>query len=171
MTGRDQEKPYHAKSAAPGQEAADVVAEVLAHAAEREKAATKKVTPKGPPKWMLPLTVNLGVLALYFLIAQPEFLILNPNEETRTVEQRTQSTTLMMGMAVADVDLFYRNTGRLPATLAEANVTAADAFNYTVQNDSSYILIATVDDQNIVYDSAVEDPQEFFAALATRIRG
>lgn len=171
MTERDQEKPYHAKSAAPGQEAADVVAEVLAHAAEREKAATKKVVPKGPPKWMLPVTVNLGVLALYFLIAQPDFLILNPTEETRTVEQRVQATTLMMGMAVADVDQFYDETGRLPETLAEANVTAPDVFDYSIAGDSSYILIATVGDESVVYDSATEDPTEFFAALASRIRG
>lgn len=171
MTDQDQAKPYHAKSTAPGQEAADVVAEVLAHAAEREKAATKKVVPKGPPKWMLPLTVNLGVLALYFLIAQPDFIVMNPNDDPRTVETRVQSNTNMMFFAVSDIDVFLRDNGRLPESLAEANVTAADAYSYTAQGDSSYILIATVDDQTVVFDSAADDPQEFFAGLASRISG
>lgn len=147
------------------------MAEVLAHAAEREKAATKKVAPKGPPRWMLPLTVNLGVLALYFLIAQPEFLVMNPNVDTRTVEARVEANTFMMSMAVADLQNFVLANGRLPQTLEEANVTAAEAFDYTAQGDSSYLLIATVDDQRVVFDSATDDPQEFFAGLASRISG
>ena len=39
MSDQDEVKPYHSRNVAPGQEAADVVAEVLQHAQEREQAA------------------------------------------------------------------------------------------------------------------------------------
>ena len=122
MSDNDQVKPYHAKGAAPGQEAADVVAEVLAHAAEREEAAQKKVGPKGPPRWMLPLTVNLGVLALYFLIAQPDFLVMNPlDEDPRPAASQVATAKSMMGMIVGSIESFQLENGRLPASLEEAN--------------------------------------------------
>jgi hypothetical protein len=73
MSEQDEVKPFHAKGAAPGQEVADVVAEVLQHAAQRDQASKRKVEIKGPAKWMLPLTAQLGVLALYFLVAQPDW--------------------------------------------------------------------------------------------------
>ena len=45
-------------------------------------------TGKGLPKSMLLLMTNLGVLALCFLIAQPDFLIVNPNIDAwMTAEQ------------------------------------------------------------------------------------
>jgi hypothetical protein len=168
MSEQDQIKPYHAKEAAPGQEAADVVAEVLKHAAEREKAGKSKPKVKGPPKWMLPLSVNLGVLALYFLIAQPDFLVVSPNLDRRSVEERVQATTGAMAFTVARVDAFFANEGRLPTTLAEVN-DPNTVFTYTVVGDSTYLLTTVVDGQSIVYDSA--DPEGFAAGLADRITG
>ncbi len=170
MTDPDQAKPYHAKNTAPGQEAADVVAEVLQHAAEREAAVHVKSAPKGPPKWMLPLTVNLGVLALYFLIAQPEFINVNQNVDRRPVAERLQQTEAMMVLSVGRINSFHAREGRLPASLAEANdPTAGQGVDYTVQGDSSFILIATVDDQTIIYDSTA--PGEFGVSLSSQLPG
>ena len=169
MTDKDPVKPYHAKDTAPGKEAADVVAEVLKHAQQREQAAKKKEVPKGPPKWMLPLTVNLGVLALYFLIAQPEFLVLNPIDDPRTVEIRVEQTrNAMYVMGIARIESFRMQNGRLPATLEEANAgdLAARGVDYSTQGDSSYILVTTVDSETILFDSSSQTVQEFVGNLS-----
>lgn len=174
MSEQDQVKPYHAKNTAPGQEAADVVAEVLQHAAEREQASKKvRRPPKGPPKWMLPLAVNLGVLALYFLIAQPDFLIMSPNVDRRTVtEQVTSSTTAIYFDGISRIDSYMATNGRLPATLEEAGSTlASQGVDYTTQGDSTYILIATVGTETIVYDSALQTAAEFAGNLASTLPG
>ena len=174
MSDQDQVKPYHAKDTAPGQEAADVVAEVLQHAAEREKAGKKAGRlPKGPPKWMLPLTVNLGVLALYFLIAQPDFLVVNPSVDRRTVEEQVRSsTTAIYFDGISRIDSYMATNGRLPSTLEEAGSTlASEGVDYTVQGDSTYILIATVGTETIVYDSALQTAAEFAGNLSSTLPG
>ncbi|MDH3269699.1 MAG: hypothetical protein OEN56_00110 [Gemmatimonadota bacterium] len=167
MTDPDQLKPYHAKGAAPGQEAADVVAEVLQHAQEREAAAKKKVAPKGPPKWMLPLTVNLGVLALYFLIAQPDFLVVNPLDDPRPQANIVQDLKRSMYYdGVFRIQRFQSETGRLPESLTELGTSLGEqGVEYTVQGDSTYLLIATVGDETIVYDSQTTDPNEFVGTM------
>ena len=90
MSERDQVTPYHAKDVATGQEAADAVADVLKHAAEREEAAHKKTAPKKQPKWMLPVGINLGVLAVYFWIAPPNWVQVNPIQPP-PAEERVES--------------------------------------------------------------------------------
>lgn len=163
MTDQDPVKPYHAKDSAPGQEAADVVAEVLKHAEEREKAAQEKSTPRGPPKWMLPLTVNLGVLALYFLIAQPDFLIVNPVEDPRVAEEVVAATRSAMYFdGIVRIQNFTGTAGRLPESLDELGTTLGQQdVAYTVLGDSAYTLSATIGDEIIVFDSRYDDPAEF----------
>jgi len=159
MPDSDPVKPYHAKDAAPGQEAADVVAEVLKHAEEREAAAQKKEVPKGPPKWMLPLTLNLGVLALYFLIAQPDFLIVNPVTDPRAPTEVVESAKRGLYMEINKIEAFRESNGRLPQSLDEVGSPLAEqGVEYTVQGDSTYLLIMTVQDETIVFDSASDDP-------------
>jgi len=162
MSDNDQVRPYHAKNAAPGQEAADVVAEVLKHAAEREEAAKQKTTPKGPPKWMLPVTVNLGVLALYFLIASPDFLVVNPPRDTRPPAEVLASTRrAVYADGITRINNFLDQQGRLPQSLAEAGSPIADvglAVTYTPQGDSTYLLIVSVGGEEIVFDSGTDDP-------------
>lgn len=167
MTDSDQVKPYHAKDAAPGQEAADVVAEVLKHAEEREEAARKKETPKGPPKWVLPLTVNLGVLALYFLIAQPEFLVVNPVQDPRAPTQVVEQTKRAIYFdGIMRIEGFRSANGRLPQTLEEVNSGLQEqGVRYTIQGDSTYLLITTVGEETIVFDSATDDPAEFVGSV------
>lgn len=163
MTDQDKVRPYHAKDSAPGQEAADVVAEVLKHAEEREKAAQEKSTPKGPPKWMLPLTVNLGVLALYFLIAQPGFLVVNPVEDPRAAEEVVTDMRNAMAIdGISRIQSFLAREGRLPESLDELGTTLGDqGVEYTIWGDSAYTLSATVDGVNIVFDSRLDDPADF----------
>ena len=167
MTEQDEVKPYRAKEAAPGQEAADVVAEVLQHAAEREKAGKQRIKVKGPPKWMLPLTVNLGVLALYFIIAQPDFLIMSPIEDNRPDAEVLQSTRQGVYFdGIMRVDAFIAANGRAPSSLEEAgSALAAHGVNYTVQGDSSYILILTIGDETITYDSQIDSSADFVGAI------
>lgn len=168
MNDENQAKPYHAKDTAPGQEAADVVAEVLQHAAEREEAAKQKVVTKGPPKWMLPVTLNLGVLALYFLIVQPDFLVLNPNVDPRTTEQVTDGVRrAIVWEGVTKIASFQQTNGRLPATLDEAGLgtLAAQGITYSTIGDSTYILVATVNGEVITYDSASTDINEFLGPV------
>ena len=175
MSEQDKVKPYHAKDAAPGQEAADVVAEVLKHAAEREEAARSKVLPKGPPKWMLPVSLNLGVLALFFLIAQPDFLEISPIEDPRSTEELLSSHRAAMYMeGVIRIENFRNDNGRYPSSLEEAGSSLRSAgidVDYSVQGDA-YILIATVEGQTITWDSATTRAEEFVPAdLASRLRG
>ncbi len=173
MSSQDQVKPFHAKDSAPGQEAADVVAEVLQHAAAREKAAKRKVEHKGPPKWMLPLTANLGLLALYCLIAQPEFLVVSPNVDRRSVEERVVSVrTAIYFDGIARIETFRVSNGRLPATLEEAGSTlAAEGIEYSVQGESAYILISTIESEVVVYDSATQTATEFVGNLSSALPG
>lgn len=168
MSDQDHVKPYHAGNASPGQEAADVVAEVLQHAAEREQAAKKKVPQKGPPKWMLPLTVNLGVLALYFLIAQPDFLIVSPIDDPRPPAVAVESASNALYLeGIQRINMFVEANGRLPESLEEAgSFLAGQGVDYTVQGDSSYILIYTIEGaEPIVFNSATQDPLDFAPVL------
>ena len=170
MSEKEHVRPYHAKDAAPGKEAADVVAEVLKHAQAREEAAKKKEAPKGPPRWMLPLSVNLGVLALYFLIAQPDFLVVNPIEDRRPVEARVEMTRRAMYFeGISRIEQFRLQNGRLPATLEEANAgaLASQGVDYSIRGDSAYILITTVDSETILFDSSSQSAQDFVGDLNT----
>jgi hypothetical protein len=162
MSEEDQVKPYHAKDVVSGQETAEAVADVLKHAAEREEAARQKTTPKGPPKWMLPLAMNLGVLAVYFLVAQPRWIEVNPIQPPSTSEQ-VESVRRAMFFGISRIEAFRQANGRLPSTLAEAGTTPGlqSEVAYEVRGDLTYILIATVGDEDLVYDSATMSPAEF----------
>lgn len=174
MSEQDSVRPFHAKDVAPGKEAADVVAEVLQHAQEREKAASKKVEHKGPPRWMLPLTVQLGVLAMYFLIAQPDFLVVNPIEDTRAVDTRVDQTRMAMYVGgIMKIEAYRQANGRLPSSLEEANAgdLASQGVDYAVQGDSAYTLIATVDSETISFDSVTQTAAAFAAQVQWNLPG
>lgn len=167
MPDQDDVRPYHAKDATPGQEAADVVAEVLRHAEERERAAKEKSVPKGPPKWVLPLTVNLGVLALYFLIAQPDWVVMNPVHDPRpATEVVQQARTAIYIAGITRIESYRDANGRLPRTLDEAGIDlGAQGIQYEVQGDSAYLLIATVGEDTLVFDSATDDPAQWAGSI------
>lgn len=168
---KDKVRPYHAKETTSGQETADVVAAVLKHAAEREQAAKAKPTPTKQPKWMLPLGLNLGVLAVYLLIAPPAWVELNridPPPDDEVVED------LQAGMlfVTSKIESYRARTGQLPATLLEAGVNPAqaEAIDYTARPDSTYVLEALVGEQPVTFDSARHTPAEAFGPVGQRIQ-
>lgn len=163
MSEKEPIKPYRAKETSTGQEAADAVADVLSYAAERDEAAKKKTAPKPQPRWMLPLTTNLCLLAVYFLAAQPQWLVLSPIEPPPVAERMDDLRYAMYLHGIVRIEGFRQNNGRLPANLEEAGVAAdvAREWDYTVVGGSTYTLVGSVEDEIISYDSATMTPQDF----------
>lgn len=162
MSEQDQVQPFHAKGTAPGQEAADVVAEVLAHAAEREQAGKERVQPKDSAKWMIPVSVNLGLLAVYFLLAQPQWIVLSPLEDPRaTAEVAQASREGIYFDGIQRIEQFQQVNGRLPASLIEAGSTLADqGVDYSVI-DSKYILRFQIGEQGFTFDSSTQTGADY----------
>lgn len=164
---KDKVRPYHARETSTGQEAAEVVAAVLKHAAERDLAAKQKAPPKQQPKWMLPLGLNLGVLAVYLLIAPPAWVVVNPIAAPPE-EEAIQGTRTAVYFATVKIDAFRAREGRLPATLVEAGVTGA--IDYTPRGES-YVLISFVGEESVSFDSSAQSAAEWVGNLAGRIGG
>ena len=172
MSEKDKVKPFHAKDVSSGQEAADAVADVLKHAAERDEAAKRaeeKAAPKGNPKWMLPVAMNLCVLAVYFLVAQPGFLEVNPIQQPPAAERLQQLRNAMYLDGITRIEAFREANGRLPATLAEAgsNPGLISEVEYQVRGAAAYILVGTVGDEDILYDSATMTQEQFIGGQLT----
>ena len=162
MSEQDQVQPFHAKGTAPGQEAADVVAEVLAHAAEREKAGRERVQQKGPAKWMMPVTVNLGLLAVYFLLAQPQWIVLSPLEDPRATAEVVQASREGIFFdGIQRIEQFQQANGRLPTSLIEAGSTLADQGVDYSMIDSRYILEFTIGEQRFTFDSSMQSGADY----------
>jgi len=167
MSSEDQLRPYHAKDEARGQEAADAVAAVLKHAAERDQIAQKKTTPRKQPKWMLPLGVNLAVLAVYLLIAPPSWVTVNPVEPPDLARQSDDLKAAMWFQA-QQIEAYKIQNGRLPATLAESG-RVLPGVEY-VRDGDRFRLIGTVGDAPVIYDSAASNT-EFAAIVAEKMGG
>jgi hypothetical protein len=150
-TDKDQIKPFHAKEVATGQEAADVVAAVLKHAAARDEAAKKKTPPKPQPIWMLPMGLTLAVLATFLLVAPPPWVVVNPiaAQAPENAVENLQSAFFFYG---GKIEHYRIDNGRLPQTLAEAGVDVS-GLGYSVSGDS-YMLISSVGDRDVVFNSA-----------------
>jgi hypothetical protein len=169
MSDSDKEpiKPYRAKDFSAGQETADVVADVLKHAAERDEAAKKRTGPKGQPKWMLPVAMNLGLLAVYFLIAQPQWTLVNPIQPPPPARQVSNLRNAIYLHGIMRIESFRQANGRLPASLEEAGATAlVGQVDYDLRADSTYLLLSTVGEDVISYDSATMTVEEFTGPLA-----
>lgn len=170
---KDQVKPFHAREVATGKETADVVAAVLKHAAERDEAAKKKAAPRTQPKWMLPLGVNLGVLAVYLLIAPPAWVVVNPIAAPPD-ERRLEDLRAGMYIYGMKIEGFRMANGRLPATLAEAGVSA-EGIDYTPRGGSAYTLISSIGEETVLFDSSSHTWQEWAQSevgdLSRRIGG
>jgi hypothetical protein len=166
MSENEEVKPFHAKDVASGQEAADVVAAVLKHAAERDKAAHEKTAPKQQPKWLLPLGLNLGVFAAYLLIWSPNWVVLNPIAPP-PAEERVEKLANQMWIAMGAIENFRAANERLPSSLADAGLDEA-SFDYTLRGTTSYVLIAEVGDDSepLVFNSAEQTELEWGAENA-----
>jgi hypothetical protein len=163
MSSEDQLRPYHAKDEAHGQEAAEAVAAVLKHAAEKDKAAHAKAAPRKQPKWMLPLGINLAVLAVYLLIAPPAWVVVNPIEGPDLAAQTTDMKKAIYFQAQR-VEAYKVKYGRLPDQLTDAG-SPTPGVEYIRQGDG-YRLIGTVGAEPVVYDSSGPNT-EIVAAVAS----
>ncbi len=164
MSSEDQVRPYHAGKETPGQEAADALSAVMSHAAEREDAQHQKAPPKTQAKWVLPLGVNLGVLALYMLIAPPAWVVMNPIEAV-PVEEQADDMRLVMYMQALRVNAYRGEYGELPETLEDAG-SAVPGVEYFAVGTDRYELITTIGEEVIRYDSQ-ESPNEWVGSGAT----
>lgn len=168
MSSEDQVRPYHAKDEARGQETADAVAAVLKHAAAREKAAHDKPRSKKQPKWMLPLGINLVVLAVYLLIAPPRWVTVNPIEPPDLASQET-SIKVAMYFQAQRIESYRIQHGSAPARLADAGSPAPE-IDYIRRGDDEYQLVARVGETAVIYDSTEPDAS-FAEAAAARLQG
>ena len=173
MSENDEVKPFHAKEVASGQEAADAVAAVLKHAHEREEAAKQKAPVKKQPKWLLPLGLNLSVFAAYLLIWSPDWVVINPIPGP-PVEEQLVSARFGVYMQAQKIEQFRIDNGRLPQSLVEAGINPASGLEYSLQG-SSYVLLAFVEEEQVVFNSATDDLAEWgqtnAAGLSARIGG
>jgi len=163
MSSEDKVRPYHAK--ASGQEAADAVHAVLQHAADRDQAAHQTTGPKKQPKWMLPLGINLGVFAVYLLIAPPAWVVVSPLEAP-PVEEQLEDLRLAMYMQAQRVESYRQQNGRLPTELVEAG-SPVPGVEYNVIGIGRYQLVATVGGEALIYDSS-DSAAEWVGEGATR---
>jgi hypothetical protein len=159
-TDKDQIKPFHAKEVSTGQETADVVKAVLEHAAARDEAAKKRTAPKPQPIWMLPMGLTLAVLATFLIVAPPPWVVVNPiaAQAPEDAVENLQSALFLSG---SRIEGYLQRNGRLPQTLAEAGVTVP-GLEYRVTG-AHYMLISTIGDQDIFFNSAVESLREWGA--------
>jgi hypothetical protein len=154
MSDQDQVRPYHAKDVGSGQETADTLAEVLKHAREREQAAAEPTPPpRGQARWMMPLGVNLGVLAVYFLVAPPAWVTLNPIEPP-PVQAQVDGLRTAIVFQVSRIDAYRAANGRVPESLEDC-CTPYDGIEYFPRGASNYQLVGSVGEETVLYDSSV----------------
>lgn len=168
MSSEDQVRPYHAKDEARGQETADAVAAVLKHAAERQKAANIQPPPKKQPKWMLPVGINLAVLAVYLLIAPPRWVTVNPIDPPDLASQE-QSMRVAMYFQAQRIESYRVQHGTAPVNLSDAGSAPAE-IEYVRRGDNAYQLVATVGETAVIYDSTEPDAS-FAEAAAAKLQG
>lgn len=174
MTENDDVKPYRAREVSTGQEAADAVRAVMQHAEERDKAAKKKSGPGKQPKWLIPVGLNLGVLAAYLLFASPDWVQLNPILAP-PVEQQVEFVGNSMWDVINAIEVYRQAEGGLPASLDLMDVAEASRYTY-VRSGGEYVLIALVGERQIRYDTSQwESPHDWSQSvgltMTTRIGG
>jgi hypothetical protein len=152
MSPEDPVRPYHAKDKAHGQEAADAVAAVLKHAAERDERARAKQQPKRHPKWMLPVGIQLAVLAVYLLISPPRWITVRPIQGPNPAAQE-QGLRVAMYLQSQQIEAYRDQHGRLPNTLADLPGTPQPGVEYEVQSADEYRLVGTNGAAALIYDS------------------
>ncbi|MDZ7780957.1 MAG: hypothetical protein U5R14_13640 [Gemmatimonadota bacterium] len=171
MSDQDEVRPYHAKDVGSGKETADTLAEVLQHAAQRDEASRAKQKRRSQSKWMLPLGINLGVLAVYLLIAPPAWVVLNPIEPPPPEEQLLGLRTAMY-VTASQIEAYRAENGSLPEQLEDTGVNTGNGVEYFVRGGGDYQLVGSVGEETVVYDST-ESLADWAAELnlGARVRG
>jgi hypothetical protein len=100
---------------------------------------------------MLPMGLTLAVLATFLIVAPPPWVVVNPiaAQAPEDVVENLQSAFFFYG---SKIEAYRQANGRLPQTLAEAGVTVP-GLEYRVIGEN-YILISTVGEQDVVFNSA-----------------
>lgn len=166
MSSEDEVRPYHAAS---GSQTADTLAEVLEHAAAREEAAHKRMAQKKQAKWVLPLGVNLGVFAVYLLIAPPAWVVMDPISAPPTAEQEEMLRNGMWTVATR-IENYRLENGRLPPGLSDVNVQPG-GLEYRIQGRGLYELIGSIGETPMVYSSTQDLGEWVGIGLASRMGG
>ena len=170
MSSEDQVHPYHARDEARGQETADAVAAVLKHAAEREEHARARSTPRKQPRWMLPLGIQLAVLAVYLLISPPGWVTVHPIQAPDPAVQE-QGLKMAMYIQSQQIEAFRIRNGRLPSSLEEIGGTPPPGVEYELRGTDEYRLIGVNGPASLVYDST-ESAADFLGAdAAAKLKG
>jgi hypothetical protein len=160
---KDQLKPFHAKEVTTGKEAADTVAAVLKHAAERDEAAKKRTAPKAQPIWMLPLGLTMAVLATFLLVAPPPWVVVNPIA-AQTPENQMASLERALWVEINAIEVYFSRNGRYPQTLAEAGA-GGEGLIYTLSGQSYVVCAEVVGRDPSCFNSAVESPRAWAARV------
>jgi len=168
MSSEDQVRPYHAKDESRGQDTADALAAVMKHAAERDKAIKEKPKPKKQPRWMLPLGIQLSVIALYLLVAPPSFVTVN-RIEPRDPSHAVEDLRVAMYLQIRKLEDYRIKHGRLPDALSDAG-SAVPGVAYRRQGADRYQLVGTAGEEAVVYDST-EPADEFVGSAVDKLKG
>jgi len=170
MSSEDSARPYHAGKRTPSEEAADAVAAVLSHAAAREEAQHKKDLPRrAQAKWALPLGINLGVFALYLLIAPPSWVVMKPLADA-PIEEQVDDMRLAMYMQAMRVDAYHAQNGVLPEALEDAG-SSVPGVEYVVMGANRYELVATIGTEVVRYDSSESANAWVGSGAAGKLKG
>ena len=113
---------------------------------------------------MLPLGINLGVFAVYLLIAPPAWVVVNKLEPP-PIEEQADDMRLAIFMQAMRVSGYLQQNGELPLALEDAG-SAYPGIAYSVEGPDRFQLSATIGDQVITYDST-QPAQEWIGAEAT----
>jgi hypothetical protein len=108
--------------------------------------------------------LNLGVFAAYLLIWSPDWVVLNPIAPPPAAEQ-VEKLSNAMWMAMNKIEEFRIANERVPTSLEEIGLQES-ALDYTPQGATSYVLIAGLGQETLVFNSAQQSPQEWGAANA-----
>lgn len=173
MSENDKPKPYHARDVSSGQEAADAVRAVMEHAHERDEAAKKKTAPKAPPKWLLPLGINLGVLATYLLVAQPDWAEISPIAELPPEEQVSLLANDMW-FVINKIESYRLAQGEPPTSIDQIDGIDPSSYTY-VRTGADYVLIPVGQEDLRYATTEWESPHAWSASInvdvARRIGG
>jgi len=117
---------------------------------------------------MLPLGINLGVFAVYLLIAPPDWVVMDPIDAPPPVEQ-ARSMRVAMYFQSQRIEAYRIENGRLPDALTDAG-TPIPGVDYNKRGTGQYELVADVGGEVLLYDSSAP-AAEFEAAVASRMSG
>lgn len=154
---------------APGEEAREIVSQVLKDQAERQ--ARQREAAKKKPKRRLPLPIvalGLAVASLYVWVAAPSWLLPDPLPQPTAMQLQDGLRMQMYGLVV-QIERYRRENGRLPDTLAEAAEDPPPDVSYAPFPPSSYRLSGQRAGTEIVYSSG-EPARTLLGDAPSRLR-